>query len=366
MLQLSDVEKWFTSIRSKMVDRPSRARQRLPLYMRPSLRRFVFGSLGGSIGVAGVLFAGALYVVDTLTRPKKRSSFDLYVFSPYELGLPAEAVVFPPLHGDYKVNGWYVASPGTTTTILICPGYRSSMSDILGMIAHLWKAGHNVLAFEYYGHGVEVGIPVTLGYREINDFLGAVAYARSRAPQTRLGVIGYSMGAAVAIMSCALNNDVEAVVTDSAFASHWGVVSYNFRRAFHIPYAPFSWPADYLLWRRAGYHFSQVEPLRDIARIAPRPILIIHGGKDTIVDPQDASLLYAAASDPKELWVVPEADHCGAYFANRSAYVERVLAFFDLHLKQNRPHLQLLENTSEEQAPAGHGEDATNGLSEAS
>src|SRR6267154_1395270 len=177
----------------------------------PHLKRIIIGGLGGSIGLIGVLFAGAVYVVEALTRPKKSSPFDNYTFSPYELGLPAEAVTFAPLHGDYKVRGWYLSDPEATTTILVCPGYRSGMADVLGISAHLWKAGHNVLAFEYHGHGTEVGVPVTLGYREINDFLGAAAYAKERAPQTHLGVMGYSMGAAIAIMAAARNEDVEAI-----------------------------------------------------------------------------------------------------------------------------------------------------------
>ena len=307
-----------------------------------SLKRILFGGLSGGIGVVGIVFAGAIYVVEVLTRPKKLTNFDLYTFSPYELGLPAEAVTFPSLHENHKVSGYYIPYPGAITTILVCPGFRTRMADFLGMGGHLWKAGHNVLVFEYYGHGIEVGTPVTLGYREINDFLGAVAYAKERAPQNRLGVIGYSMGAAVAIMSCANNTDVEALVLDSAFASHRGVVEYNFRRAFRLPSAPFAWVADYLLWWRAGYRFRQVEPLRDIAHITPRPILIIHGGRDSIVSPNDAALLYAAAQEPKELWVLPGADHCGAYFEDRHAYVKRVTDFFDLHLK-NMGHLQLVD-----------------------
>lgn len=307
-----------------------------------SLKRILFGGLSGGIGVVGIVFAGAIYVVEVLTRPKKLTNFDLYTFSPYELGLPAEAVTFPSLHENHKVSGYYIPYPGAITTILVCPGFRTRMADFLGMGGHLWKAGHNVLVFEYYGHGIEVGTPVTLGYREINDFLGAVAYAKERAPQNRLGVIGYSMGAAVAIMSCAHDTDVEALVLDSAFASHRGVVEYNFRRAFRLPSAPFAWIADYLLWWRAGYRFRQVEPLRDIAHIAPRPILIIHGGRDSIVNPNDAALLYAAAQEPKELWVLPGADHCGAYFEDRYAYVKRVTDFFDLHLK-NMGHLQLVD-----------------------
>jgi uncharacterized protein len=88
-----------------------------------------------------------------------------------------------------------------------------------------------------------------------------------------------------------------------------------------------------------------VEPLRDIAKIAPRPVLIIHGGKDSLVDPRDAPLLYGAAQEPKEIWLLPNADHCGAYFEDRVAYVKKIVNFFDLHLK-NVPQLRLIDATS--------------------
>jgi uncharacterized protein len=144
------------------------------------------------------------------------------------------------------------------------------------------------------------------------------------------------------------------------------VVDYNLRRAIRVPSAPFTWVADYLLGWRAGYHFNQVEPLRDIARIAPRPVLIIHGGKDSIVDPRDASLLYGAAGEPKELWVEPGANHCGVYFEDRIAYVKKVTEFFDLYLRQARPHLQLVEPSGEQPALLKKDENENQGLSEAS
>ena len=55
--------------------------------------------------------------------------------------------------------------------------------------------------------------------------------------------------------------------------------------------------------------------------------------KDSMVNPEDAKLLYAAAREPKELWLLPNADHCGAYFEDRVAYIERVLGFFDHYLR---------------------------------
>src|SRR6266571_1549795 len=241
-----------------------------------SLKQILIGGLGSGIGLLGILFAVAAYVVEMITHPKKAMFGDSYTFSPYELDLPAEEVVFPPRHGDYQV---------------------------------------------------------------------------------RLGAVAYSMGAAVAIMSCARNTDVEALVLDSSFATHRSAVDYNFRHVFPLPPAPFVWIADYLLWWRAGYRFSQVEPLRDIARIAPRPILLIHSLKDSIVDPHDASLLYAAAGEPKELWFVPGVDHCGAYFADRAIYTAKVIGFFERHLKSN-PRLHLVE-----QVPTERGKTETAGAS---
>ena len=212
---------------------------------RPSLKQVFVGSLGGSIGVASVLLGVAAYIVNTLTRPKRIDNFaDLYTFTPFELNFPAEEVTFPSLQAEHSVTGWYIAHPEATATILVCPGYRGRRSDVLGMSGQLWKAGYNVLAFEYYGHGTVVGERVTLGYREMNDFLGAVAYAKQRAPQTRLGAVGYSMGASIAIMATARTLEIEALVADSGFATHRSAIEYSVRRTIHLPFAPFDWLTD--------------------------------------------------------------------------------------------------------------------------
>ncbi|HTI15089.1 MAG TPA: alpha/beta hydrolase [Dictyobacter sp.] len=307
---------------------------------RPSLKSIIIGGLGGAVGVASAIVGVGAYIVETLIKPKRLGIFSLFTFSPFELGIPAEEVIFPPLHGNHSVNGWYIPHPEATSTLVLSPGYRSSKSDVLGLSGLLWREKHNILMFEYYGHGTVVGSPVTLGYRELNDFLGAIQYARQRAPEARIGALGYSMGAAISIMGSARTTEVEAVIADSAFATHRSVIEYAVHRTLHLPFFLFSWVTDILLWLRAGYHLNQVEPLRDIARLSPRPVLIIHGTGDSIVDPLDAPRLYKAANEPKELWIVDGVEHCGAYFADRAAYVSKVAEFFDTHLRKNPPVVQ--------------------------
>ncbi len=288
----------------------------------------------GSLLLIGLLIGGvAWHVVETLIKPKKTKSAAHESLSPFELGLPVENVTFASRHGRHLVSGWYLSVPGATATIIVSPGYRTRKNRVLAVVHVLWRAGYNVLAFEYYGHGATGGVPVTLGYREREDFLGALAYAHKRAPESHIGVLAYSMGAAIALLCSVDHPEIEAIVADSSFATHASAVRYQLRRTLHLPVAPFLWASDHLLHLRAGYRFCQVEPLRAIARLAPRPILLIHGERDTMVDPHDATLLYRAANEPKQLWMVPQAEHCGAYFEDRGAYISRLVAFFAQHLK---------------------------------
>lgn len=330
-------------------------------FVRSKHSRFILKDLIlGCIFALLALFCGVpVYLVETLIRPRKPPLLGERAYTPFEFNIPAEAVAFPARNGEHSLNGWFLAHPAATTTILVCPGYRTGKADTLGIAHLLWKAGHAVLMFDYYGHGTHPGAPVTLGYREMQDFLGAVDYIKRRCSTTRIGVLAYSMGAAIAIMCSRHLPEVEAVVADSAFATHTSVVDYNVRRVLHLPVAPFLWLADRWLGWRAGYHFHQVEPLRDISSLSPRPVLIIHGGRDSVVDPSDALQLYSAAREPRELWIVPEADHCGAYFVDRPAYVERVVAFFNeyLELRPMRPRLVdvlLPEQTRRKSATASH------------
>lgn len=295
----------------------------------------VAGMLAGGLAL-GTVGAG-YYAVRALTAPNKPRPVEEFTLTPFETGVPFEDVRFPAEGSDHLVSGWWMVRPETDHVVIGCTGYRSRKSDLIGVSSALWRAGFNVLLFDYHGHGDALGQPITLAHHEMSDFFGAVAYARQRLPDARIGVLGYSMGASIAIMGAARRPEIRAVVADSPFATHADVFSYRVARTLHVPAAPVVTVANRMLPHVAGYHAEEVSPLREIADVAPRPILLIHGRADTSIPMDHTRRLYEAAAGPKELWLVDGAEHCGAYFIDRPAYCARLASFFARHLADDRP-----------------------------
>jgi fermentation-respiration switch protein FrsA (DUF1100 family) len=122
---------------------------------------------------------------------------------------------------------------------------------------------------------------------------------------------------------------VRAVVADSPFATHEDIVAYAIEHVTRLPGRPIARLADTFLGWRAGYRHRDVRPVAEVAAIAPRPVLIVHGTEDRTIPIEHAYRVYEAAGAPKELWIGEGADHCGTYFLDRPGYCARVTAFFE-------------------------------------
>lgn len=289
---------------------------------------------GGRIGkglalgtpVAGVSLAtlAAWVTARRITAPGPR---ERKFVTPWELGIPHEEVSFRTEDG-LLLRGWWLPAPEAKRTAIALHGHRGARHHCVGVAAALWRRGANVLLFDHRGRGSSEGELVSLGHFETIDALAAIGYALSRAPRVPLGLIGYSMGAAVAVMAAARDERVGAVVADSPFASERKMVRLLLRKRIGPLHRPIAALTECLL----PYDPGVVAPLREVTKIAPRACLFIHGMLDRTCDPRGSVRLYEAAGDPKELWLLEEEGHCDAYFANREAYCERVGAFFKKHL----------------------------------
>lgn len=273
--------------------------------------------------IGGVIFS--LYVARTLNRRPERTFLDDYFITPFELQVPFENIEFRASDGAV-LRGWWM--PGKNRSVILgCSGKDGAKDDLVGIGSALWRAGFSVMLFDCRDRGESDTAPRTLGFVEQLDAEAALQYAQNRMPEARIGMLGFSMGAALAIMAAAENETIQAVVADSPYSSLHALVGDRLK-AKHIPAKPVMPVVN--LWNQLLYAYSlhAVRPIDKVKRIAPRPILIIHGEKDGLIPLSSAQQIYAYACEPKSFWMVQGADHCGAYFADRKAYMEKVTAFF--------------------------------------
>jgi uncharacterized protein len=286
----------------------------------------------GLLGAAGGLVGAAYYISQRINPRPTRQFVDDYTFTPWELGVPYEPLDMLSADG-LRLRGWWLGHAENRAVVVGSHGHTGRKEDLLGIGTNLWRAGFSVLLFDYRGRGESEAWAQTLVSREVDDLQAAIAAAAQRAPGAPLGVIGFSMGAAVALLAAADNPQVSAVVADSPFTSGAAVVAHGVNRELRIPAGPLVRAADELVARLHGYRFSQVQPIAAVARLAPRPLLLIHGDHDSVIPVSHAHQLAAAAGEPRELWIVPGVEHCGAYFADRPVYCRRVIEFFDRYLR---------------------------------
>ncbi len=292
--------------------------------------------LAGATAAAGAsaLVGAALYATAKMNLRSPENAMSAYTFSPFETDIRGYEDVSFTTEDGLRLRGWWLPHPESKRVIIGLAGHRSPKSDLLGIGSGLWRAGNNVLLFDWRSRGESDRGQHSLAYYELRDAEAALNYARQRLPDAELGLVGYSMGASIAVLLAARTPDIRAVVADSPFTGISEVVSYGVSR-FRVPAVParvIVSLADALTGWRYGYRFGAVRPIEAVAAISPRPLMLIHGDADSLIPVEHAHELFAQAHEPKLLWIVPDVEHCGAYFADRAGYVARVVAFFDQYL----------------------------------
>jgi fermentation-respiration switch protein FrsA (DUF1100 family) len=204
----------------------------------------------------------------------------------------------------------------------------------------LHGAGFNVLTYNMRSRAGSGGEYVTLGVYEQKDLISALDYlcTRSDVDPRRIGALGISMGGAVVILAAARDKRIKAVVDDCGFSDAPSVIAASFEHFIHLPPFPFApitiWIAD----ERAGINVDSVRPMDVIGRISPRPVFIIHGLDDYTVPVANSKRNFAHAREPKQLWLVPGAEHAKSHLVAKVEYERRVTAFFDKALQNDDVH----------------------------
>jgi dipeptidyl aminopeptidase/acylaminoacyl peptidase len=273
--------------------------------------------------VLSVLVIVSLFGFYISIRPPKIIS----PFTPGDFRMAYEDVSFRTADG-LMLRGWYIPAAKTSgKTVILLHGYPADKGNILPGLAFLHE-DFNLLLFDFRYLGQSQGSYSTAGAKEVEDLLAAIRFLKDRGT-TEVGVWGFSMGGAVALMAVPQAPEIKAVVSESSYASLAGMALQLFR----IP--ALNYPIAYLvgLWAKIflGIDLREVSPAERI-RTSTLPILLIHSSADAVIPFAHAhELQQALANNPRaEFWFNQEFAHGQL----ASDYRARVTTFFQRHLSQ--------------------------------
>lgn len=176
--------------------------------------------------------------------------------------------------------------PDRKPALLVCHGFTADSLELSGIARKLAEYGFLTLNIEARGRGESEGDPEdTCGY--VRDALRAVDYLSSLPiDRKRIGVIGQSLGSGVAVLAAAEDPRLQVCV-----ALH------PYSRLLRL-----GRPAE-------PGELDVARPAEHVARISPRPLLIIAGESDDVLPVTLAHELYEAAGEPKRMVVIRHGTH---------------------------------------------------------
>lgn len=262
---------------------------------------------------------------DRTPATKQPQDFDLQVEEVVLLNPDAQR-----LHGYFwpSTNGAFV---------MLQHGFKANRSYMLEEAKVLQDAGYGILVTSVRAHDLNDGNAITFGVREMDDLNTWYDYLTKEqgAKKGKVGLLGNSMGASMAIEYAALNQDIAAVVAVSAFSSLQDTINVSVEYFTGLPAFPFALMIS--LWAEVilGLNAKEVNATKAAAKLCNTPLFIMQGGQDIVVSVGSGQWIYDAACGDKELWFEEDLGHTKFDTKKPDEFKRRVIGFFDKYLLQS-------------------------------
>lgn len=246
--------------------------------------------------------------------------------------ITGSSVQFPSESGS-TIHGWFIPGKKGVGAVVLMHGVRANRLSMLDRARFLTRAGYSVLLFDFQAHGESAGLHITFGYLESKDAQAAISFLRSNAPDEKIGLIGVSMGGASALLASS-PLDVNAMALEMVYPTLKQAISNRLTMRFGDWASVLTSLLSWQLKPRLGIDAEALRPIDKVGSIRA-PKLFIVGAKDQHTSLEESRQMFNAASEPKELWAIPEAGHVDLYQMAKKEYEQRVLDFFKQNLQDN-------------------------------
>jgi len=235
-------------------------------------------------------------------------------YTPEKYGVKYEDVNFKSTDGT-ELHGWFLpckeGAKKAKATIVFSHGNAGSIAYHYGFIDWLMPAGYNVLLYDYRAFGKSKGTLSRKGI--IEDVTAAFKYVASRkdVDPTKLVSFSHSLGGAKSVVALAMQpiKGLRAVITDGTFASYKDMAM---QKAGQVG---------------ANLTTDNYSTINYIDKLAPIPLLIVHGTQDRTVPVGQAEKLFKKAKEPKTYFKIEDGSHTNSLNRNNGEYRKKMLAW---------------------------------------
>ena len=233
--------------------------------------------------------------------------------------------------GTTLVGHWFC--PENAKRIIIAMhGWRSTWSQDFGAIAPFWFDNDCAVLFaEQRGQGNSGGDYMGFGLLERYDCLDWIGWV-NECTEAKLPIYlgGVSMGATTILMTAGfeLPENVKGIVADCAFTSPHAIWKHVVENNFHLPYGLYSRAAKDLCRRRIRVESDSYSTQKALQKCSV-PVMFIHGTDDHFVPIEMTYENYKVCSAPKQLFIVPGAEHGMSYLVDKDGYENAVKQFWN-------------------------------------
>ena len=300
--------------------------------------------------LAAILWAASIFMLNFSLSPKHEGK-DLegswnYMFENYpelktwkdsldQTNALKDTFIYAP--DKARLHAYYIAaSTPTSKTAVIVHGYTDNAIRMM-MIGYLYNRslGYNILLPDLRNSGLSGGEAFQMGWLDRKDVLQWMDVAHHiYGDSTQMVVHGISMGGATTMMVSGeeLPDYVKCFIDDCGYTSVWDQFKKELKEDFGLPAFPLMHTTSLLCDWVYDWNFREASALEQVKK-CHLPMLFIHGEKDEYVPTRMVYELYNAKTEPKELWVVPNADHATSYKLNKEIYTQKVKQFIDKYIQ---------------------------------
>lgn len=236
-----------------------------------------------------------------------------------------------------KLHAYYAdAQYPTSQTAVIIHGYTDNAIRMM-MLGYMYhkELGFNILLPDLQYSGLSEGNALQMGWLDRKDVMQWMDVAHDiYGDSIQMVVHGISMGGATTMMISGEPQPyyVKCFIDDCGYTSVWEQFSKELKEQFGLPPFPLMYTSSWLCDMTKDWNFQEASALKQVAQCT-LPMLFIHGDKDDYVPTWMVYELYKVKPEPKELWIVPHADHAKSYLLNRKEYTEKVKQFTSQYIR---------------------------------